>query len=483
MFTVGTLSVDPPQPTDYVRREQGDGEDVVEQESFSTSQILQQLVYLFRRCGISNCVRLDCDDRTLFQDDQGQMDDLTTAARTLAGESPDVRKSFEELRLVLEHQGSLLRTVIDVQVTRTHDVDVCPVVVRVAGFLHGLKADGEWDAERQGRLEPVFSSQEAHDVVCAAVREEFDHLMQQLRMAFLQDMHADGVESDWACRIVDGQVATDDWLTCWHQIFDASTLTENDVQYCFRWHPCCEERGIQLSEYQTVDAEGVVLRRFGRRQLAAAEKVTPATEVEFMVNPLAGHEYPRAEWPESFSSFFGSSKREVWRVIADRIGAEFQAGGFFFGEDQVFYHFHNRRICLTTRQSYSSYDGPESERTYTVMTAHNVVPEGFRCSIARSGFLSGLIQSVFGTQDIEIGDLGFDEDFVIKSNDVERARALLSNQRLRDLISLQPQIRLELNGDIQFKVSEVVRDPVLVLRLFELFIDLLIWCRIQSPWF
>ena len=146
MFMIGTLNVDPPQPTDYVRGE-GQSGDVVEVETFSTSQILQQLVFTLRRCDITNCVRLICDGETLFEDLQGQGDDLTTAIRSLAGADEDTRRTFEQVRLVLEHRGDLLRVIIDVEVTRVHDVDVCPVVVNLAGFLHGLRADGDWTAK------------------------------------------------------------------------------------------------------------------------------------------------------------------------------------------------------------------------------------------------------------------------------------------------------------------------------------------------
>ena len=503
MFMIGTLNVDPPQPTDYVRGE-GQSGDVVEVETFSTSQILQQLVFTLRRCDITNCVRLICDGETLFEDLQGQGDDLTTAIRSLAGADEDTRRTFEQVRLVLEHRGDLLRVIIDVEVTRVHDVDVCPVVVNLAGFLHGLRADGDWTAKQEQKFQPVFSSQETCDAVSAAVREEFEVLLKRLQTGFLLDMRADDVESDWECRIVDRTVPAAEWSSHWHLLFDQSTLTEDDVRYCFLWDQMCEQRGLQLSHCETVGASGIVLRRYGKSRIPVAGErpserarhvtwdesadsvASPSPDAAGMteseratdrqiVNPLSGCTYPRSEWPSSFTSFFGPRKRDVWQLLASRIGAEFRKGGFF-NHDDVFYHWDNRRICLSTE----THSDGESSTTYTTMTAANAGRPGLRCSLTRRGFLSGFFGKLFNLQDIIIGDEAFDEAFIIKGRDEAAVRLLLADPWRRELISLQPRLSLHIDTDIRFSAYGVIKDPNQLLRLFELFVELMIWCRRTS---
>jgi len=138
-------------------------------------------------------------------------------------------------------------------------------------------------------------------------------------------------------------------------------------------------------------------------------------------------------------ALFGPSKDEVWQQLCGEIGAEFVTGGFWHGS-KVVAHVKEWTVTLDTYSSGD--DGP----TYTRMRAPYVNKDGFRFTIYRKGFFSGL-GKVLGMQDIEVGYPEFDEAFIIKANDDSRARALLANRKIRGLLEGQPTVRLQVKDD------------------------------------
>jgi hypothetical protein len=175
--------------------------------------------------------------------------------------------------------------------------------------------------------------------------------------------------------------------------------------------------------------------------------------------------------------WFGPTKRAVWRQLSREIGAEFVDGGFWKGV-KVQAHPGPWTVTLDTFTESSG----ESSVTYTRVRAPYVNPDGFRFTIHRKGFFSGLGR-LLGVQDIEVGDPEFDEAFVVKGNDETKVRDLLSAPEVRRLIRAQPQVRLEVKGSegwfgsgspegvdlLQFEAVGVIKDIDRLKALFELF--------------
>jgi hypothetical protein len=101
----------------------------------------------------------------------------------------------------------------------------------------------------------------------------------------------------------------------------------------------------------------------------------------------------------------------------------------------------------------------------------------------RGGFCAS-IGTFFGTQDIQIGDPYFDDDFVIQGNDDEKVRWLLKDPTLKDLIQVaiprelialgQPALGTAWFGarypdQLYFQCSGVLREQNLLKNLFDLF--------------
>ena len=189
--------------------------------------------------------------------------------------------------------------------------------------------------------------------------------------------------------------------------------------------------------------------------------------------------------------WFGPSKDEVWRQLSQEIGAEFVEGGFWKGK-KVQSHVGPWTVTLDT---YTDSSG-ESSTTYTRMRAPYINPEGFRFTIYRKGLFSGL-GKLLGMQDIEVGDLEFDEAFIIKGNDESKVYALFANPKIRQMIQAQPKIRLEVKDsegwfgprfpedvdELHFLAVGVIKDIERLKALFDLFAAVLDQlCRIGSAY-
>jgi len=179
--------------------------------------------------------------------------------------------------------------------------------------------------------------------------------------------------------------------------------------------------------------------------------------------------------------WFGPSKDEVWRQLSQEIGAEFLEGGFWKG-NKVQAHVDPWTVTLDTYTESSD----ESSTTYTRMRAPYMNPAGFRFTIYRKGFFSHL-GKLLGMQDIEVGELEFDDAFVIQGNDEDRVRSLFADPKIRQMIQDQPKLRLTVKDsegwfgprfpedvdELHFQVTGVLTDVERLKALFDLFATVL----------
>jgi hypothetical protein len=178
---------------------------------------------------------------------------------------------------------------------------------------------------------------------------------------------------------------------------------------------------------------------------------------------------------------FGPDKDEVWRQLSQEIGAEFVSGGVWRG-NRVQAHDGPWTITLDTH----TVSAGETPVTYTRLRAPYVNPEGFRFTIYRKGPFSGL-GKFLGMQDVEIGDPRFDDAFIIQGNDDGKLKSLLASPSLRQLITAQPDIRLDVKDsegrfgprfpddtdELHFQAVGVITEMERLKALFDLFATVL----------
>jgi len=189
-------------------------------------------------------------------------------------------------------------------------------------------------------------------------------------------------------------------------------------------------------------------------------------------------------------SIFGPSRKEIWRQFCDQTGSNYVDGGFWKGDKVEATH----GPWTVTLDTYAVSTG-KSTIIYTRMRAPYVNPDGFRFTVYRKGIFTAL-GKLLGMQDVTVGHLDFDRDFVIKGNDDHKLWRLFASQRVRDLISAQKDIYFSVKDDdgmvwrsrfpegvdeLYFQVVGVIKDVERLKLLYELFAETLEeLCRMGS---
>ena len=178
---------------------------------------------------------------------------------------------------------------------------------------------------------------------------------------------------------------------------------------------------------------------------------------------------------------FGPSQEEIWRQLSAEIGAEFVDGGTWNG-DKVVARVKDWTITL---DNYVAMVG-KVPIVLTRMRAPYVNRDDFRFKISRKSFFTGLGKAL-GMQDVEIGDAQFDDAFVIQGNDEAKLRALFANEKIRQLLSAQPEVAFGVSEDegwfgaqfpegvdeLNFQIGADGNNKERLKQLFDLFAEVL----------
>lgn len=190
-------------------------------------------------------------------------------------------------------------------------------------------------------------------------------------------------------------------------------------------------------------------------------------------------------------NLFGPSREEIWRQLAAEIGAQYVDGNWRKA-DKVQAQVKQWTITLDT---YTISTG-KTHMTFTRFRAPYVNADGFRFKIYRKSMFSGLGKA-FGMQDVEIGEPQFDEAFIIQGNDEAKLKQFFANPTIRQLLSSQPEVNLEVKDDegyfatqfpegvdeLHFFGPGIITDVERLKQLYELFATVLDQlCQIGSAY-
>lgn len=175
--------------------------------------------------------------------------------------------------------------------------------------------------------------------------------------------------------------------------------------------------------------------------------------------------------------WFGPSRAEVWHDLSRRIGGSYTKATWR-ATDRVTVEHGPWTVTLDT---YTMSAG-HSHVPFTRFRAPFVESEGFRLKIYRSTVFSA-IGKWFGMQDVAVGSLQFDADFVVKTNDERKARAFCRSDDLRRRLSAQKSVTLSIEDhegwfgpkfpadtdELRLVVAGHLKDIERLRALFELF--------------
>ena len=135
---------------------------------------------------------------------------------------------------------------------------------------------------------------------------------------------------------------------------------------------------------------------------------------------------------------FGPSCDDVWKQLADQLGARHEPGGWL----------RSRRLRAGVGPWRLTLDVQwRSNLVYTRLRAPFANPADFHFLVRRHLPFFDDVGKLFGLQDVVVGDPMFDEGFLLKSNHETYLRFFLRDRRLRELIAAQPDIVLAVKRD------------------------------------
>jgi hypothetical protein len=97
--------------------------------------------------------------------------------------------------------------------------------------------------------------------------------------------------------------------------------------------------------------------------------------------------------------------------------------------------------------------------SYTRLRTRYERVDGFRFRVYRKTLLS-FVAVWLGMQDVELGSEEFDEQFIIQGNNQHKISTLLSNTKLRELLTEQPGVQLTLSDDDSCGASAATDQPI-----------------------
>jgi hypothetical protein len=188
----------------------------------------------------------------------------------------------------------------------------------------------------------------------------------------------------------------------------------------------------------------------------------------------------------------------AWKQLADEVGGELitraERGRRFLGRHMqlaVVGKVGAFPIALDVRVEYGGEYAPNSLVTrirapYVARDAFSFSVKRVKAKLSDGAVLHGMAK-LAGRHRVEAGDLGFERDFLITTNDTDSVRALLADSRIRDLIQAQPSLdiattrpgwRLFKRGGqplsvLRYEEEGIITDVARLRSLFELFREVL----------
>lgn len=171
---------------------------------------------------------------------------------------------------------------------------------------------------------------------------------------------------------------------------------------------------------------------------------------------------------------FGKHRQAIWKQLAAQLEGGFVKGNMF-KSDRVEAYYGDWMLTLDTFMV--------DKMIFTRIRAPYVNRDDFTFKIYRE-HLGHRIGKLFGTKDSEVGYPDFDRDFVIQGSDERKLQMMFANPHIRELISFQPKILLELRreaplfqapkfpegvNELYYHAGGILRDLAQLHDLFELF--------------
>lgn len=217
MYLSGKLEIDPSQTTLIKRvKEQGVFKKFLdamtfgqaakkqEHETFTAVSILQQIYMGLHSISVDNIIRLSVDDYDFYLDDSGEENDFERAMFEFSARvDPIESELFNNIFLVLEHIKDSIKYLIEIKISRKHQVGEYPIVINVNGVFPEYKlGENETPDDLKKRIKSVFTTQSDYEYFIRNKKLAFNDFLDELEMASKKFIKVDNVKKTSSMQII-----------------------------------------------------------------------------------------------------------------------------------------------------------------------------------------------------------------------------------------------------------------------------------------
>ncbi len=164
-----------------------------EHETFTALSIMQEINICLRSLGVTDVVKFTKDDQVLYEDQaSASSDDMPVAMESLSRQRTSQDGSFSNLSLLLEHHLATIAVIIEIRVSKVHDIGVYPIQISVNGLDAELQTVDS-PQTLNDRLDGVFASQQTYDAYTDSKKAEFEAFIERLEDSFRSRMNIDNL--------------------------------------------------------------------------------------------------------------------------------------------------------------------------------------------------------------------------------------------------------------------------------------------------
>lgn len=145
---------------------------------------------------------------------------------------------------------------------------------------------------------------------------------------------------------------------------------------------------------------------------------------------------------ENFKLKSDKNKESVWQQFSTENNGLYVVGKYH-NLDSVEIVYLNHKIIFDCYIHYQVVRGASFETAFTRVRLEFRSPDELKFRLTSQGFIDK-VGKLLGAQDIQIGDSAFDNKFMIKGNDEFKIRTILSNQNIKQILSLQKDIQIQI---------------------------------------
>lgn len=258
-----------------------------EHQTFTALSILQQLNIIFRRCGITNIVRLAKDDFNFYLDAFGVDDDLQEAMDQFELRVDKIESDvFQSLFLVLEHEDTDLRYLVEIDIQRIHKLGDAPITVRVNGVLKQFNLEWEDTKVVKQKMASIFEDQAQYDAFLREKQHVFEQFVGNLEQSIRTHMKVDSLERAVESKMIrpkesiknpkqiERQTMAEPIFYGYHGFGDA-------FFYAWIWSELCFHHHIHCHNFTLVDGTGSSMMAVGDQGFNAGDSNTLNPEENF----------------------------------------------------------------------------------------------------------------------------------------------------------------------------------------------------------